>query len=170
MSFIVLILLAVFSGVINGVVGTGSSILLIPLLTYIFGAKEAVPIMALASVIRNLSWYQCIKFKPLFYYLLLGIPTVILGANTLWLISEKWLNLGMGTFFIVMIPVLHYLRQHQIKMRGYQMIISGAIVGYLTGVVFSTGPADYSYILCLWFNFRPFTRNRISSLIYYLLR
>lgn len=144
MSFIAVILLAVFSGVISGVVGTGSSILLIPALTYVFGAKEAVPIMALASVMGNLSriylWRHSIRFKPLFYYLLPGIPAVILGANTLWVMPEKWLNIGMGLFFILMIPIIHLLRQHQIKMKTYQVIIAGAVIGYLTGVVFSTGP------------------------------
>lgn len=144
MSFIAVILLAVLSGVISGVVGTGSSILLIPALTYVFGAKEAVPIMALASVMGNLSriylWRHSICFKPLFYYLLAGIPAVILGANTLWVMSEKWLNIGMGLFFILMIPIIHLLRQHQIKIKPYQVIIAGAVIGYLTGVVFSTGP------------------------------
>ncbi|HEJ9481246.1 TPA: sulfite exporter TauE/SafE family protein [Proteus mirabilis] len=144
MSFIAVILLAVVSGVISGVVGTGSSILLIPALTYVFGAKEAVPIMALASVMGNLSriylWRHSIRFKPLFYYLLPSIPAVILGANTLWIMSEKWLNIGMGIFFILMIPVIHLLRKHQIKMKTYQVIIAGAVIGYLTGIVFSTGP------------------------------
>ncbi|QPB79593.1 sulfite exporter TauE/SafE family protein [Proteus sp. GOKU] len=144
MSFIAVILLAVFSGVISGVVGTGSSILLIPALTYVFGAKEAVPIMALASVMGNLSriylWRHSIRFKPLFYYLLPGIPAVVLGANTLWIMPEKWLNIGMGMFFILMIPVIHLLRKHQIKMKTYQVIIAGAVIGYSTGVVFSTGP------------------------------
>ncbi|WP_338156041.1 sulfite exporter TauE/SafE family protein [Proteus terrae] len=144
MSFIAVILLAVFSGVISGVVGTGSSILLIPALTYVFGAKEAVPIMALASVMGNLSriylWRHSIRFKPLFYYLLPGIPAVVLGANTLWIMPEKWLNIGIGMFFILMIPVIHLLRKHQIKMKTYQVIIAGAVIGYLTGVVFSTGP------------------------------
>ncbi|SUC00794.1 Sulfite exporter TauE/SafE [Proteus vulgaris] len=144
MSFIAVILLAVLSGVISGVVGTGSSILLIPALTYVFGAKEAVPIMALASVMGNLSriylWRHSIRFKPLFYYLLAGIPAVIFGANTLWVMSEKWLNIGMGLFFILMIPIIHLLRQHQIKIKPYQVIIAGAVIGYLTGVVFSTGP------------------------------
>ncbi|QHN10685.1 sulfite exporter TauE/SafE family protein [Proteus columbae] len=144
MSFIAVILLAVLSGVISGVVGTGSSILLIPALTYVFGAKEAVPIMALASVMGNLSriylWRHSIRFKPLFYYLLPSIPAVILGANTLWIMSEKWLNIGMGIFFILMIPVIHLLRKHQVKMKTYQVIIAGAVIGYLTGIVFSTGP------------------------------
>lgn len=144
MSFIAVILLAIFSGVISAVVGTGSSILLIPALTYVFGAKEAVPIMALASVMGNLSriylWRHSICFKPLFYYLLSGIPAVILGANTLWNMPEKGLNIGMGLFFILMIPVIHLLRKHQIKMKTYQVAIAGAVIGYLTGVVFSTGP------------------------------
>ncbi|MCO8050629.1 TSUP family transporter [Proteus sp. G2672] len=144
MSFIAVILLAILSGLISGVVGTGSSILLIPALTYVFGAKEAVPIMALASVMGNLSriylWRHSIRFKPLFYYLLPGIPAVILGANTLWVMPEKWLNVGMGLFFILMIPVLHLLRKYQIQMKTYQVIMAGAVIGYLTGVVFSTGP------------------------------
>lgn len=144
MGFVAVVLLAILSGVISGVVGTGASILLIPALTYVFGAKEAVPIMALASVMGNLSriylWRHSIRFKPLFYYLLLGIPAVILGANTLWIMPERWLNMGMGMFFILMIPVLHLFRKHQIKMKTYQVIIAGAVIGYLTGIVFSTGP------------------------------
>lgn len=144
MSFIAVILLAILSGTISGVVGTGSSILLIPALTYVFGAKEAVPIMALASVIGNLSriylWRHSIQFKPLAYYLSSAVPAVILGANTLWVMSEKWLNIGMGAFFLFMIPLIHLLRNQQINMKPYQVIIAGAIIGYLTGVVFSTGP------------------------------
>lgn len=144
MSFIAVILLAILSGTISGVVGTGSSILLIPALTYVFGAKEAVPIMALASVIGNLSriylWRHSIRFKPLAYYLSSAVPAVILGANTLWIMSEKWLNIGMGAFFLFMIPLIHLLRNQQINMKPYQVISAGAIIGYLTGVVFSTGP------------------------------
>lgn len=144
MSFIAVILLAILSGTISGVVGTGSSILLIPALTYVFGAKEAVPIMALASVIGNLSriylWRHSIRLKPLVYYLSSSIPAVILGANTLWIMPEKWLNIGMGLFFLFMIPLIHLLRNRQLKIKLYQVVISGAIIGYLTGVVFSTGP------------------------------
>lgn len=144
MSFLAVILLAIFSGVISGVVGTGSSILLIPALTYVFGAKEAIPIMALASVIGNLSriyfWRLNIQFKPLCYYLISAIPAVILGANTLWILSDKWLNIGMGIFFILMIPIIHLLKCYKLKIKVYQIIIAGTIIGYLTGIVFSTGP------------------------------
>ena len=50
------VLLAGFAaGCLSGVIGTGSSILLLPLLVHAFGPKQAVPIMAIAAVMANLS-------------------------------------------------------------------------------------------------------------------
>ncbi|VXA54238.1 putative membrane transporter protein (fragment) [Acinetobacter proteolyticus] len=55
MIYVALALIGVLSGLISGVIGTGSSIILLPILAYIFGAKLAVPIMAIASIMGNIS-------------------------------------------------------------------------------------------------------------------
>ena len=39
------------AGTISGIVGTGSSIMLVPVLVYAFGPKQAVPIMAAAKAV-----------------------------------------------------------------------------------------------------------------------
>ncbi|KCX85506.1 putative membrane protein, partial [Acinetobacter baumannii 6112] len=39
MIYVALAVIGVLSGLISGVVGTGSSIILLPILSYIFGAK-----------------------------------------------------------------------------------------------------------------------------------
>jgi uncharacterized protein len=44
-----------FAGIVSGVIGTGSSIMLLPVLVFTFGPKEAVPIMAIAAVIGNIT-------------------------------------------------------------------------------------------------------------------
>ena len=55
LSFIFVCAVGLLAGTISGIVGTGSSIMLMPVLIYEFGPKEAVPIMAVAAVMANLS-------------------------------------------------------------------------------------------------------------------
>ena len=50
-----MLVIGLFAGTISGVVGTGSSIILMPVLVYQYGPKQAVPIMAIAAVMANLS-------------------------------------------------------------------------------------------------------------------
>jgi uncharacterized protein len=42
-------------GSLSSIVGTGSSLMLVPVLAYAFGPKEAVPIMAVAALMANVS-------------------------------------------------------------------------------------------------------------------
>jgi uncharacterized membrane protein YfcA len=68
----VLILLLLFAvalvaGVLSGVVGTGSSIILLPLLIALYGPRVSVPVMAIASVMGNLgrvlAWWREIQWR-----------------------------------------------------------------------------------------------------------
>ena len=55
MGFLFVLIVGLIAGTISGIVGTGSSIMLMPVLAYEYGPKEAVPIMAVAAVMANLS-------------------------------------------------------------------------------------------------------------------
>ena len=55
MSILFVLVVGLAAGTISGIVGTGSSIMLMPILVYQYGPKQAVPIMAVASVLANLS-------------------------------------------------------------------------------------------------------------------
>jgi uncharacterized membrane protein YfcA len=50
------------AGTIGEIIGTGSSIMLVPILVYEFGPKEAVPIMAVAAIMANvariMAWWR----------------------------------------------------------------------------------------------------------------
>ncbi len=144
MLFILLVIIGIISGMISGVVGTGSSIILLPILAYIFGAKLAVPIMAIASIMGNISrvviWRKELNFKAFCLFISLGIPCTILGAKTLWIISPQLSSLLIGLFFLILIPLRHWAKNHHVKLKDWQMVIAGGVLGYLTGVVFSTGP------------------------------
>ncbi|MFJ7732816.1 sulfite exporter TauE/SafE family protein [Lysinibacillus sp. NPDC097231] len=65
------------AGVVSGVIGTGSSIMLLPVLVFTFGPKQAVPIMAVVAVMANISrvnacWRE-IDWKAFAAYSITGI-------------------------------------------------------------------------------------------------
>ena len=87
LAFLFVLILGLIAGTISGIVGTGSSIMLMPVLVYAYGPKEAVPIMAVAAVMANLSrilaWWREVDWKACAAYSVTGIPAAALGARTL---------------------------------------------------------------------------------------
>ena len=46
-----------------------------------------------------------------------------------------------------MVPVRHWLARHQLKLSLWHLAIGGAVIGYLTGIVVSTGPLSVPLFL-----------------------
>ena len=67
LSFLFVLLVGLVAGTISGIVGTGSSIMLMPVLVYQYEPKQAVPIMAVAAVMANLSrilaWWREVDWR-----------------------------------------------------------------------------------------------------------
>ena len=55
MEFALILGIGLVAGTISGIVGFGSSIMLMPVLVIVFGPLKAVPIMAVAALMANLS-------------------------------------------------------------------------------------------------------------------
>jgi uncharacterized protein len=55
LEFLFVMTVGLVAGTISGIIGTGSSIMLVPILVYEFGPKEAVPIMAVAAIMANVA-------------------------------------------------------------------------------------------------------------------
>ncbi len=87
MGFLFILIVGLLAGTISGIVGTGSSIMLMPVLVYQYGPKQAVPIMAVAAVMANLSrilaWWREVDWRATAAYSVTGIPAAALGARTL---------------------------------------------------------------------------------------
>jgi uncharacterized membrane protein YfcA len=50
------------------------------------------------------------------------------------------IDIALGLFFIVMIPARRRLHARRFKIRLWQLALAGAAIGYITGIVLSTGP------------------------------
>ncbi|MFJ6211212.1 sulfite exporter TauE/SafE family protein [Lysinibacillus sp. NPDC092081] len=143
-GYLFVLFVGLVAGVVSGVIGTGSSIMLLPVLVFTFGPKQAVPIMAVAAIMANISrviaWWREINWKAFAAYSVTGVPAAAMGAGTLWVLPEQMVNIGLGIFFLAMIPLRHWLDAKKIHIRLWQLSIAGGFIGYLTGIVLSTGP------------------------------
>ena len=144
MNYIFVLAVGLVAGTISGIVGTGSSIMLVPVLVYEFGPKQAVPIMAVAAVMANLSrilaWWREVDWRACAAYSITGIPAAALGARTLLVLPSRAVDISIGLFLIAMVPVRHWLARHKFKLSLWHLAIGGALIGFLTGIVVSTGP------------------------------
>lgn len=139
------------AGTLGGIVGTGTSIILLPVLVYQFGPKEAVPIMAVAAVFANfsriLAWWREVDWRACAAYSVTGIPAAALGARTLLVLPARLVDIAIGAFLIAMVPVRHLLARRELRVRLWQLAVAGAAIGYLTGIVVSTGPISVPVFL-----------------------
>lgn len=151
MNFIFVLAVGLVAGTISGIVGTGSSIMLMPVLVYQYGPKQAVPIMAVAALMSNLSrilaWWRDVDWRACAAYSITGIPAAALGARTLLALPSHAVDVAIGLFLIAMVPARHWLARHDLKLSLWHLAIAGAVIGYLTGVVVSTGPLSVPLFL-----------------------
>jgi uncharacterized protein len=151
LNFLFVLAVGLVAGTISGIVGTGSSIMLMPVLVYQYGPKQAVPIMAIAAVMSNLSrilaWWREVDWRACAAYSIPGIPAAALGARTLLALPAHAVDISIGLFLIAMVPARHWLARHDLKFSLWHLAVGGAVIGYITGIVVSTGPLSVPLFL-----------------------
>jgi uncharacterized membrane protein YfcA len=143
-SYAFVLLIGLVAGALSGIIGTGASIMLLPVLVFQYGPKQAVPMMAIAALMSNVAkvaaWWREVDWRAFLAYSITGVPAAALGARTLLVLPSRWVDVALGVFFLLMIPGRRWLRARHFRIRLWQLAIVGAVIGFLTGVVISTGP------------------------------
>jgi uncharacterized membrane protein YfcA len=62
-------------------------------------------------------------------------------------LPSRALDIAIGLFLIAMVPARYWFAKHQLKVTLVHLAIGGAIIGYLTGIVVSTGPLSVPLFL-----------------------
>lgn len=141
---LLILALGLVAGCVGGVIGTGSSIILLPVLVHAFGPKQAVPIMAVASVLGNLArvlaWRREVDWRAVAWYAVPGMPAAAIGARTLLALPPSIVDLLLGLFFLAMIPLRRLHAGAGPRLAHWHLAVAGALIGFVTGVVLSTGP------------------------------
>jgi uncharacterized membrane protein YfcA len=151
MIWVGVLLLGLASGTLSGIVGFGASIMLMPPLVLAFGPQEAVPIMAIAALMANLArvlvWWREIDWRANAYYCVTAVPCAALGARTLLLLNPHIVEGILGAMFVLMIPARRWLMARGLRVSAWHLTLVGATIGFLTGMVASTGPINTPFFL-----------------------
>lgn len=151
MEFIFVLAVGLLAGAISGVIGTGSSIMLVPVLVWQFGPKEAVPIMAVAAIVGNLArilaWWREVDWRVTAAYSATAVPAAVLGAKTLLVLPAGAVDIAIGLFLLAMIPGRRWVASRNVKLTLWHMALIGAVIGYITGIVVTTGPISVPVFL-----------------------
>ncbi|MBV8394026.1 MAG: sulfite exporter TauE/SafE family protein [Alphaproteobacteria bacterium] len=144
MGYALVLAIGLIAGVVSGIVGTGATIILLPVLALTFGPKAAIPIMAIVALMSNFakitSWWREIDWRATAAYAAGGIPGAALGARTMLSLPPRLVDLALGTFFLVMIPGRRWLAARSYTVGLPLLALGGLAIGFLTGIVVSTGP------------------------------
>ncbi len=151
MEFALVLVLGLAAGTLGGVVGFGTSIMVMPALVLVFGPREAVPVMAVGSIMANASrvaaWWREVDWRTALAYAATGAPAAALGAKTLLVLPPGVVELVLGIFFITMIPVRRWMASQDWRLTRWHLALVGAGIGFLTGIVASTGPINAPFFL-----------------------
>jgi uncharacterized protein len=138
------LVVGLIAGTLSGIVGFGSSIMLMPVLVIVYGPLQSVPIMAVAAIMANVSrimvWWRDVDWRACAAYSATGIPSAALGARTLLVLPPRIVEGALGAFFILMIPVRRWMAAHDLRLNRWHLAVVGLVIGFVTGIVVSTGP------------------------------
>lgn len=167
MIWLFIAVVAVFAGVVGGIAGFGSSVMLLPLLTYAIGPKAAVPAMAVASLIGNLSrvavWWRDVDWRAVAAYSLTAVPAAALGARTLVALDARLVELALGTFLLAVVPFRRIASKRGVRIGPMGLAAGGAALGFLTGIVASTGPVNAPLFLGYGLSKGPYISTEAAS-------
>lgn len=144
MEYLIVLIVGVGAGTLGGVIGTGSSMVLMPVLVILFSPQQAVPIMAIGAIMGNLgrvlAWRREVNWQACGAYCSTAVPGAVLGVHTLLSLPAHAVEFALGLFFLSMIPARRWLSRSSFKLTGLHLALIGAPVGFLTGILVSTGP------------------------------
>jgi uncharacterized protein len=138
-TYALVLAVGLIAGLVSGIVGTGATIILLPVLVLAFGPQSAIPIMAIVALMSNFakitSWWRDIDWRATGAYALGGIPGAALGARTMLSLPPRIVDIALGSFFLIMIPGRRWLAARSYKIGPLVLVPAGLAIGFLTGIV-----------------------------------
>jgi len=148
---LVVALAALAASTLAAVAGFGGAVILLPILVWAFGVREAVPILTVAQLIGNLSRVYFNRREvvlPVVGWFSLGaVPTAVLGGVLFATAPTSSLQRLLGTFLLASVIYRHSRvgRQAKVGLRGFLGV--GGILGFLSAIVGTVGPLAAPFFL-----------------------
>ena len=142
---------AFLAAVIGGLAGLGSAIIMIPVLTFAVGIREAVPIATLAVMMQTWSrvWInrEVIDWAVVRWFFVGAAPAAVLGAVAFANLPADLLQTGLGVFLLLIVAYRHSPLGQRISITVRLFSLVGMGQGFLSAVFGGAGPFGASFFL-----------------------
>lgn len=135
---------ALLASTIAAVAGFGGAVIMLPVLIWGFGLREAVPILTVAQLIGNLSRVLLnrgeLKLPVIKWFSVGAIPAAILGGIVFATAPAPALTRVLGLFLLLIVVYRHtrWGKRLRISLRGFLPL--GAVSAFLSAIMGSVGP------------------------------
>lgn len=127
--------IALFNGLIHGYTGFGGALLLVPILSILYGPVEAIGLVGIAMIFGSVQLYPAAarhaawrELVPIFIGLVISIPV---GAYLLFHLDPQIVRRAMGGFILVFAVIL----MSGWVYRGPRGTVPSGLVGSLGGII-----------------------------------
>jgi hypothetical protein len=140
-----------FAGTIAAVAGFGGAVILLPILVWAFGVRDAVPILTVSQLVGNGSrvWFNRHELVlPVVGWFALGAIPLAVGGGVLFAAAPaSVLQRLLGAFLLLTVPYRHMWvgRERKVPLRGFVGV--GAVFGFLSALLGSVGPLMARFFL-----------------------
>ena len=135
---------ALIASTIAAIAGYGGAAIMLPILIWAFGVRDAIPILTVAQLLGNLSrvWFNRgeLNIAVVRWFALGAMPAAVLGGVLFATAPATALTRVLGVFLVLMVAYRHTPRGAgtRIGLRGFPVL--GAISGFVSALVGSVGP------------------------------
>ena len=92
-------------------------------------------------------WWREVDWRANAFYCATAVPCAALGARTLLLLDPRIVEGILGLLFLLMIPMRRWLFARGLRIEAWHLSLIGAGIGFLSGMVASTGPINTPFFL-----------------------
>lgn len=142
---------ALLAATLAAVTGFGGAAVLLPILVWVFGLREAVPILTVAQLIGNGSrvWFnrRLVDCRVVFWFALGGVPLALAGGFLFAAAPLSALTRVLGAFLIAIVILRHWKGVRWPRPSLRQFAIIGGASSFLSALLGSVGPLMAPFFL-----------------------
>jgi uncharacterized membrane protein YfcA len=146
-----LLVAALPTAVVGGVVGFGTGLTMLPLVVWAVGVRAGVPVLSIALLFGNVSraWFSRgeLDWRVVGAYLAGALPLAVFGSVLYAGTRVEWLSRLMGFVLLLAVPLRRWLERGPLRMWLAHFPLLGAATGFLSALVAAIGPVNTPFFL-----------------------